>query len=138
MFNEAGVNRRRKNILERAEASPRDHAEIKTKGGGQVPAHIHQSTSTTHHLQRILSSHCRADTKAPGTNCGNNVHVKRMRVFIWKGQSRKGTGRELSRSYDCSSLGIDTEEDTPRFVNEAPLRSIGGATSNPQGEPSLV
>lgn len=80
MFNEAGVNRRRKNILERAEASPRDHAEIKTKGGGQVPAHIHQSTSITHHLQRILSSHCRVDTKALGTNCGNNVHVKRMRV----------------------------------------------------------
>lgn len=86
------MNGRRKNILERAEASPIDHAEIKTKGGGQPllpPIHTNPPPPPTTYRGFCLHT-AEWTTKARGTKCRNNVHIKRTGVFILKGQIRKG------------------------------------------------
>ena len=86
------MNGGRKNILEGAQASPIDHAEIKTKGGGQpLLLPIHTSPPPPPTTYRGFCLHTAEWTaKALGTKYRNSVHIKRTGVFILKGQIRKG------------------------------------------------
>jgi len=93
MLSEGGPNRR-KSILERAEGQSQRSAEIKTEWGGTHPP-IHTNPflpPSTPHIQRILSSHCRVETKLRGQTATMMFMSKEYESSFSKGKAEKGLG----------------------------------------------